>query len=106
MEGFRSKEEMPKGGHDKAAQEAADKGDHNSNLFDMNEDMYGNRIDPVTGQPYENSPATAGTDEELSEVEQGDDESEDALGKIPEEHDAAAQWLREHAEKHARKSKK
>jgi hypothetical protein len=107
MERFRSKEAMPKGGHDKARHEAGESGDHNNNLFDEEGDMYGNRIDPATGERINMTPETSSADEELTEVdEHARGESRDILGDLPEEHDAAAEWLRQHAKGHTNTSGK
>lgn len=74
-------------------------GMHDSNLFDQNEDAAGERIDPANGIPYDNSTMidkshlqTKGLGYEIT----SDDSSGDVMGELPQEFDAAAQWLLHH----------
>lgn len=82
----------------KALEESRTPGDHFDNLYDQDEDAAGQKIDEATGEQIDNSSSRDTTDEELTVVDP-DTQSEDALGTIPEDADAAAQWLREHDHK-------
>lgn len=82
----------------KAEDEVID-GDHFSKLYDQNEDAAGQKIDEATGERINNSPVVEGADEVLSVIDVPSDGSEDVLGALPEENDAAAKWLREQAQK-------
>jgi hypothetical protein len=64
---------------------------HVNNLFDLNEDVYGETSDLATGRPIDNT-GNDSIEEELTIVEPG---SKDALPVLEEEDDAAAKWLRE-----------
>lgn len=68
-------------------------GHHSENLFDQNEDAAGEKIDLATGKPFVNdNDSVVAVSSNLYAVEAG---SKDALPDLPEENDAAAQWLRE-----------
>ncbi len=81
------------------AQDEITDGDHFDKLYDQNEDAAGQKIDEATGESIDNSPVVEGTDEALSVLEAPGEGSEDVLGALPEEDDAAAKWLREQAKK-------
>jgi hypothetical protein len=70
---------------------------HFDNLFDQDEDEAGSRINPATGNAYDNSTYT-GTEPLTSEHDpmQRTDVSADVLPPVDEEDDEAARWLAEH----------
>ena len=84
FEGFR---------HQKAKLEGSI-GDHFNNLYDENEDRAGQEIDESTGKKIMNSPPVEGADEKLRLIV-NNSRSEDVLGALPEDDDAAAKWLRD-----------
>lgn len=63
---------------------------HDSDLFDQNEDKAGELYDLATGKRIDNS-GPKGLHEELTVIENG---GKDALPPLPEEDDEAAKWLR------------
>ncbi len=67
---------------------------HVSDLFDSEEDIFGERADPVTGELIDNTRDTS-ADEALRVVTPGNN-TEDALPSLGEDDDEAARWLREH----------
>jgi hypothetical protein len=68
---------------------------HNENLHDETP-ASGELLGP-DGKLIDPSPAVSGADEELTEMEmRKEDPSEDIMGSLPQEEDAAAKWLREH----------
>jgi hypothetical protein len=69
-------------------------GHHFENLHDENEDRAGEKVNLATGKPIKNSGPLESADMRLSVVKRGK-ENEDVLGKVEEEEDAAAKWLRE-----------
>jgi hypothetical protein len=81
-----------------ARDDAAETKDHHfSNLHDQDEDRAGQKVDEATGKKINNSRAVTGADEKLYVVEADRDaKSEDVLGTLPDDDDAAARWLREH----------
>ncbi len=85
------KESFGGGSNQKARQEEGI-GMHNEGLFDEEGDLYGEKIDPITGKPFKYTNLEA-ADEKLTTVE-GD--GKDALPALAEENDLAAQWLKEH----------
>jgi hypothetical protein len=80
----------------KRAQDEAKHGPslHNDNLFDEDEDAYGERRDLATGKPIDNSTYTGM--EGLTEV-LPEDSSEDVLGTVKDDDDEAGRWLRENS---------
>ncbi len=84
--------------NEKAKDEVVD-GDHFSKLYDQNEDAAGQKIDEATGHAIDNTPEVDGADEVLSILEASGEGSDDILGALPEENDAAAKWLRAQAQK-------
>lgn len=66
---------------------------HNQGLHDQDEDSAGEKVDLATGKEFDNS---TDTDERHLTIIKGGHNSEDVLGALPEENDAAAKWLREH----------
>lgn len=68
---------------------------HFGDLYDENSDRAGEINDLATGKPINNSPAVSGADETLTTIDPGRSGTEDALGALPQENDAAAKWLRE-----------
>lgn len=67
--------------------------EHFSGLYDLNEDMSGEKVDLATGKPINNSTNDLGPQKLRIEKHTGG--SEDALPPLPKEKDAAAKWLRE-----------
>lgn len=62
---------------------------HNTNLFDQDEDQWGNKTDPATGKPYDNSTYTGMEDLKIVDgIEPSDtEELDDEAGKWLEKND-------------------
>ncbi len=78
------------------ARDEVDPGTHFNDLYDENEDRSGERVDLATGKRIDNSSPSAAIDKLDRIVAPPEGNSEDALGALPKEDDAAARWLREH----------
>jgi hypothetical protein len=83
-------------GNHKAADEGGDWNFHNANLFDLDEDIYGNKIDYTTGRPIDNSTDNGLGGLAVREIRQG--KNGDILGDLPKSKtdELADRWLKEH----------
>lgn len=79
--------------NERALDEAGEiSGHHSENLYDVNEDAAGEKVNLADGRPFQNDNTVEAPDLEVHAVEPG---TRDALPDLEEEDDAAAKWLRE-----------